>query len=933
MRTTFVILLLAAVLSLTAIGVSPDGEEDIIHQNLPSGTHASDLEIIRNMRLSQTDLDPGTDPEGDYPAQVTFTPDGNRFLVTNMITDNVTVYDWQTMSVLANVSVGDFPFGIACNDQYAVVACVFSNEAYIVDLSDYTVLSQIPTGEQPAVVNLSPDGNTAYVSCEVDDVCEVIDLTTFSHVSTIQNFPIILYSFWFTSAHGRSGLHFSDFIVTPDNTHLIVSDFENSVKWIDIATGQEDFALDLMDVRRLRLSGDGTKLIAATFSDPVTFHQIDLSDNTVPATVSIPGLTPGTGDPMVVNQDGSKAYMGVSGNQSAFIRFDTGDYNLISDTYTAFWAGTSLDRSLVISGQYRFTILDFDTEAILFQEMGINQYFGAVSPSNNRVAACNPPGWEGLHLYDFTNPASTIYRGGVLCGEAPEADAPKRCRITPDGAKTVVACMLSYNLAIIDNETQSVLGYVDLGDQPTHVEITHDGAYALVSLYNSYLVKMVDIDAMSVICDIPVGDRPAIIDITPDDNLAYVENIRDNTVTVIALDGAGSTPLATLSTGVIGVAYAHYGTYSEIELTPDGAYLFCCASFDDIVKVIDTSDNTVATQLNMGDFPVRIAFNDTGDRAVVSNFYQHTATILDVDGDNTQILFNIPVSDYPLRCGYDPVNDRFAVCSYSSQMVTFLDPETGAVLETMNTSDAGSPADIRFNDQGEPIILFSDGILDGPDWIDLPASSAYFDYNAQAQLCAVVMPGPDYVTLLDWSDESTPLVADFSATPLSGDQPLEVQFTDASQGDVASWAWDFDHDGMIDSNQQNPLYTYLEPGTYSVALTVYDAGGLDTLVRDAYITVDPVSAEEVVEVTMKPVCYPNPFNPETTIRFALPRAGQVKLEILNVRGQRVATLVEHRMEAGVHKVVWDAKDMPSGVYLARLTAGGTTTSYKAVLMK
>ncbi len=61
--------------------------------------------------------------------------------------------------------------------------------------------------------------------------------------------------------------------------------------------------------------------------------------------------------------------------------------------------------------------------------------------------------------------------------------------------------------------------------------------------------------------------------------------------------------------------------------------------------------------------------------------------------------------------------------------------------------------------------------------------------------------------------------------------------------------------------------------------------------------------------------YPNPFNPSTTIPFALSSAGEVTLSVYNLLGQRVALLVEGTREAGFHEVSWSAADLPAGVYI------------------
>ena len=84
--------------------------------------------------------------------------------------------------------------------------------------------------------------------------------------------------------------------------------------------------------------------------------------------------------------------------------------------------------------------------------------------------------------------------------------------------------------------------------------------------------------------------------------------------------------------------------------------------------------------------------------------------------------------------------------------------------------------------------------------------------------------------------------------------------------------------------------------------------------------------------------YPNPFNPQTTIAFELETPGRVKLEIFDVRGRRVASLLDDELEAGPHDVTWTGRDhwgrnVNSGVYFYRLSAPGITRSGKMVLTK
>ncbi len=84
--------------------------------------------------------------------------------------------------------------------------------------------------------------------------------------------------------------------------------------------------------------------------------------------------------------------------------------------------------------------------------------------------------------------------------------------------------------------------------------------------------------------------------------------------------------------------------------------------------------------------------------------------------------------------------------------------------------------------------------------------------------------------------------------------------------------------------------------------------------------------------------FPNPFNPDTVIRFALPAAGPVQLAVYNIGGQKVATLAEGLRQAGSYTVRWDGRDdqgrgLASGVYLYKLQAGVQTESRKLLLLQ
>ena len=85
--------------------------------------------------------------------------------------------------------------------------------------------------------------------------------------------------------------------------------------------------------------------------------------------------------------------------------------------------------------------------------------------------------------------------------------------------------------------------------------------------------------------------------------------------------------------------------------------------------------------------------------------------------------------------------------------------------------------------------------------------------------------------------------------------------------------------------------------------------------------------------------YPNPFNPSTRISYALPTESRVKIQIFNILGEVVATIVNQVIAAGSHSVEWNASNLSSGVYLYRISAESVSDSKqfnavkKMILMK
>ena len=102
-------------------------------------------------------------------------------------------------------------------------------------------------------------------------------------------------------------------------------------------------------------------------------------------------------------------------------------------------------------------------------------------------------------------------------------------------------------------------------------------------------------------------------------------------------------------------------------------------------------------------------------------------------------------------------------------------------------------------------------------------------------------------------------------------------------------------------------------GTYKYRLKQIDLNG-------SYSYSDEIEVVFAVRSYSLEQNYPNPFNPSTTIKFALPFTSKVKLEIFNILGERVKTLIDELKEAGYHEVIWNSNGLASGVYFYTIFA-------------
>jgi len=215
--------------------------------------------------------------------------------------------------------------------------------------------------------------------------------------------------------------------------------------------------------------------------------------------------------------------------------------------------------------------------------------------------------------------------------------------------------------------------------------------------------------------------------------------------------------------------------------------------------------------------------------------------------------------------------------------------------------------------------------------IQIPASGGSFNYNiagannGSSQVvadvwCMATLPnGSNYGPVLGPVTLTMP--AGFS---LNRDRTQAVPGS-APPGNYIYHAYIGDYPGTI-WDEDNFPFTKLTTGG---ALWVGEWANSGESFED-WLIVDQKTLPQAYSLEQN---YPNPFNPLTTIRYQLPEANHVKLEIFDISGSRVALLVDGAREAGAHNVTWDASGMASGLYFCRLQAGDFRKVSKMMLVK
>lgn len=394
-------------------------------------------------------------------------------------------------------------------------------------------------------------------------------------------------------------------------------------------------------------------------------------------------------------------------------------------------------------------------------------------------------------------------------------------------------------------------------------------------------------DTMYAIHPVPSGSYPSpseAADFDHDGNVDIVIGNAANTVLSLfmATGNANFMPGVSYTSGnnVRGVGIA--------DLNSDG--------HDDIVCA-NRVGNTVTTFINNGDgtFAAANIINTVGS--------QETAVMI-TDANN------------------DGLQDAFIGCFGSGEIVLLLGDGNGGLVFSSRSSLTGNPWAIAVGD------INGDGNAD--------VSAALSGSNKIGVIFGDGNGGLG--TVATYTSGSFPLAMDIG--DVDGDNDLDLIASCYGSGNYK--VYENNGSGIFSNTPLN-----LEASTAGSCITVHDRdndgdldlAGIDEV--DDYLFIfdnNPsiginVISNEVPNDFVLEQNYPNPFNPTTNIQFEIPKASLVKLAVYDVTGKEIAVLNNSELKPGKYEAVWNANNLPSGVYFYKLTTADFTLSKKMILAK
>ncbi len=724
-------------------------------------------------------IEPGVLPEADLPYKLKYSPDGTKLIAMYHHTNNLFIYDIETLETLAIVYVGQGPIDMEVTDQHIYVCCYYSDDIYIINLNDYSIENSFAVAHQPCVMEVNSDESIIYVGF---DNGEHLKAAGFLAAYGLSAFNQLFLTYWpfISEIHmaegwvGRCVYTYSDFLLIGNDNYIACLKTGGYYPIIlDAITGEVEklFYIDHTNCLTTTASKDSLYIFASGI-DSLYFYCVDsytlnVVDSMIIPTIGSPGFWYWQ-DNLVVNGDGSKLFIETDDffvweAYAYMVDFDNHDYKTFNlNEYEEAQYHTLLShdgRFVIMPGDY-LRVFDFETEDYTFDQFqliwGLKNKVIAISPISYDFVVCDHTSNyyitrtkrdEQINCYNFSDPANVVKTDTIFCGQKPEADLVFSAVLNNHHGKIITGNPLSGNISIIDASTYEVDTILDIEHISTIKNISDD--LLVLSGYDSPYLLLFDLSTLSIVKEFDI-ERNYIVIPSPDQQYFYAYSRYSQLLVKIRIDGSNSFVVTKLEVTDNAAFYLNCEYRYEPEISPDGKYILF--NENPFIKIVDTETMKLVSEVSVnGSHIFDMAFTDDSKRVCLAYwFLTPLFDIIYLDGENSYYENTVYTGDEEggMSVEFNTINKKFYIAKEYDVWV--VDPETAIVEDTIDFIVNDPQVQIGIDPQGNPIVNTIKYLYHGVNeyFMKEPTRKFYVDYASQK--CFIPSPGPDRVYILDF---------------------------------------------------------------------------------------------------------------------------------------------------------------------------------------
>jgi YVTN family beta-propeller protein len=264
---------------------------------------------------------------------------------------------------------------------------------------------------------------------------------------------------------------------------------------------------------------------------------------------------------------------------------------------------------------------------------------------------------------------------GQVSRTIPVPAGPHGLVITPDGSKVYVSSDGDSTVSVIDTNSNAIVKAIDVGPTPHGLTITPDGSRVLVSGFGANAFEVIDTASDEVMGQTPVN-QPHNSAISPDGKTAYVGSQLQGATSVVEVDLATISPIATIALDKAPRA---------LNVSPDGRQLYFTLAGADAIQVLDTATNQMLAPIAVGASPHQPFFIPDGTLAAVES--QGPGELDIVNPSTSSVAGMVKVGTAPHWAAVSADGRRAYVTNESSNDVSVVDLSSGTVVRTMQVGN------------------------------------------------------------------------------------------------------------------------------------------------------------------------------------------------------------------------------------------------------